>query len=50
VWTDASGSGYGPVEGSCEHGNKLSDSIKGGKFLDLLSDYYHLSYSALWSR
>jgi hypothetical protein len=25
---------YGPVAGSCEHGNKPSGSIKGGEFLD----------------
>jgi hypothetical protein len=25
---DRSGSGYGPVEGSCEHGNELPGSIK----------------------
>jgi hypothetical protein len=30
---DASGSGYGPVAGSCEHGNEPSDSTK-GEFLD----------------
>jgi hypothetical protein len=26
--------GWGPVAGCCEHGNELSVSIKGGKFLD----------------
>jgi hypothetical protein len=31
---DSSGSGYGPMAGSCERGNKFSCSIKGGKFLD----------------
>jgi hypothetical protein len=25
---DSSGSGWGPVEGSCEHGNEPSGSIK----------------------
>jgi len=25
-------------EGFCEHGNKLSGSIKGGEFVDQLSD------------
>jgi hypothetical protein len=30
------------VAGSCEHGNELSGSIKGGEFLDALSDYYLL--------
>jgi hypothetical protein len=28
--------------GSCEHGNEPSGSIKGGEFLDYLSDYYIL--------
>jgi hypothetical protein len=27
------------VVGSCEHGNELSGSIKGGKFHNQLSDY-----------
>jgi hypothetical protein len=31
---DVSGSGYGPVAGSCEHGNEPSGSIKGWEFLD----------------
>jgi hypothetical protein len=31
---DASGSGQGPVSGSCEHGNERSGSIKGGNLLD----------------
>jgi hypothetical protein len=35
---DASGSGYNQVEGPCEHGNEPFDSIKGGKFLDYLSE------------
>jgi hypothetical protein len=31
---DSSGSGHGPVAGSCEHGNEPSGSIiKGGEFL-----------------
>jgi hypothetical protein len=30
---DSSGSGYGPVAGSCEHGNEHSGSTKGGYFL-----------------
>jgi hypothetical protein len=33
---DSSGSGWS-VAGSCEDGNKTYDSIKGGKFLDLLN-------------
>jgi hypothetical protein len=36
---NSSGSGYGPVEGCCVHGNEPSGSIKGGEFLDSLSDY-----------
>jgi len=36
---DASALGEGPLAGPCEHGNEPSDSIKGGEFLDLLSDY-----------
>jgi hypothetical protein len=28
VWIDRSGSGQGPVEGSCERGNEPSGSIK----------------------
>jgi hypothetical protein len=31
---DSSGSGQGPVAGSCEHGNEISVSMKDGKFLD----------------
>jgi hypothetical protein len=29
----------GPVAGSLKHGNKPSGSIKGGEFLDYVSDY-----------
>jgi len=35
---DASGSGQGPVVGCCEHGNETSGSVKGGEFLDKLSN------------
>jgi hypothetical protein len=31
---DASVSGWGSVEGSCEHGNEPSGSIRGGEFID----------------
>jgi hypothetical protein len=31
---DISGSGQGPTEGSCEHGNDPSGSIKDGEFFD----------------
>jgi hypothetical protein len=34
---DSSGSGYKPVEGSSEHCNEPSGSIKGGEFLEQLS-------------
>jgi hypothetical protein len=37
---DSSGSGYGPVAGSCEHGNEPSGSIKVGEFLDYLNFYW----------
>jgi hypothetical protein len=36
---DSSGSGQGPVAGSCEHSNEPSCTIKDGEFLDLLNDY-----------
>jgi hypothetical protein len=41
VWTIflySSGSGQGPVAGSCEQGNENSGSVMGGEFLDQLSD------------
>jgi hypothetical protein len=31
---DSSGSGWGPVAGSCEEGNEPSGSIEGGEFLE----------------
>jgi hypothetical protein len=31
---DASGLGYGPVTGSCEHDDKFPDSIKGRELLE----------------
>jgi len=31
---DVSGSGYGPVVGSCDHSNGLLDSMKGHEFID----------------
>jgi hypothetical protein len=34
-----SGSGLGPVMGSCEHGNESTGSIKAREFLDHHSDY-----------
>jgi hypothetical protein len=36
---DASGSGWETVAGSCEHSNEPSGSIKGGEFLDQVSNY-----------
>jgi hypothetical protein len=35
---DASGSGKGPVAGSCSYGNEHLGSVKGGRILDQLSD------------
>jgi len=35
---DSSGSGEGLVVGCCEHGNEPWGSIKGGEFLDQVSD------------
>jgi hypothetical protein len=37
---DASSSIWMSVASSCVHGNEPSGSIKGGKLLDYLSDYY----------
>jgi hypothetical protein len=34
---DSSGSGYGPVAGSCENCNELSGSTSRWKFLEYLS-------------
>jgi hypothetical protein len=46
---DSSGSGQRPVAGSCEHRIETSGSIKGGEFLDYLSDYQLLKEdSAPW--
>jgi hypothetical protein len=39
VRVDSSGSGWAPVEGSCEHGNKTFGSIESGEFLDQPSNY-----------
>jgi hypothetical protein len=39
---DASGSGYGSVAGSFEHIIETSSSIKGGEFLDYLSEYWFI--------
>jgi hypothetical protein len=36
---DSSGSGYGPLVGSCGHGNEPSGSITGEEFLVQLSHY-----------
>jgi hypothetical protein len=35
---DSSGSGQGPVVGSCDYSNEISGSIKRGEFRDQLSD------------
>jgi hypothetical protein len=39
---DSSGSGYGHVVGSWEHGNETPGSIKDREFLDLLTAYQFL--------
>jgi len=36
------------VKISCKYGNKTSDSIKGGVFLGLLSDYLLLKKDPPW--
>jgi hypothetical protein len=36
---DSTGSGQGPVAGSCKYGNELLGSIKCGEFLDQLSNF-----------
>jgi hypothetical protein len=36
---DSTSSGYGLVASSCDHGNEPWGCIKGGEFLDHLSDY-----------
>jgi hypothetical protein len=38
-----------PVADSFDHGNEPSGSIKGGKLLDLLSDYQLRKDSGPWS-
>jgi hypothetical protein len=43
------GSEYGPREGPCEYGNEASGSMKGGEFLDRLSDYQLLKKNQLVS-
>jgi hypothetical protein len=40
------GSGQGPRESSCEHGNESSDCMKGRAFLNQLSNYELLKDSA----
>jgi hypothetical protein len=40
---EAYGSGQVLVIGSCEHRNTPSDSMKGRKYLDQLSEYYFLN-------
>jgi hypothetical protein len=47
---DSYGLGQRPVAGSWGHGNERSGSIKGGEFLDYLSDHLLLKKdSAPWS-
>jgi hypothetical protein len=47
---DSCGSGWVPVAGTCEQSDEPSRSIKGGQFLEYLSEYYLLKKdSAPWS-
>jgi hypothetical protein len=46
---DSSGSGWGTVDGSCEHGSEPSGSIKCWEILEWLSDCWFLKDSAPWS-
>jgi hypothetical protein len=39
---DSSGSEYGPVAGSCKHGDEPSGSIKGGEFFSSCAYYWLL--------
>jgi hypothetical protein len=39
---ESSGSGKGPMAGSCEHGDEPSGFIKWREFLELLSNCRHL--------
>jgi hypothetical protein len=40
---NSSASGEGPLAGCFEHSSERSDSIKGGEFIDLLSEYQLLN-------
>jgi hypothetical protein len=46
---DSSGSGYGPVEGSCGHGNEPWGCIKCWKCVVWLSNWQLLKDSVPWS-
>jgi hypothetical protein len=46
---DSSGSGQGPVEGPCGHGNEPSGFIKCWKILEWLRNWQLLKYTAPWS-
>jgi hypothetical protein len=39
LWTGSSGSGWGPVESACEHGNEPSGSIKSWEILEWLHNW-----------
>jgi hypothetical protein len=45
-----SGSGYGQLSGSCEHGNEHSSPIKCGQLLDQLITLAFLKKPASWIR
>ena len=48
---DGAGSGQGKLAGTCEVGNEPSGSIKGGGFLDQMTNGYPLKKdSAPWSK
>jgi hypothetical protein len=50
MWTGSTGSGEGPVVGSCEQSNKPLGFIKSVKFHDQLSDYQHFKENpAAWT-
>jgi hypothetical protein len=46
---DACGSGWVAVTGSCSYGNEPSGSIRGGRFLEWVTNYYLLKDSAPWN-
>jgi hypothetical protein len=45
--SDSYGSGLGPVEDSCEHGNQLSNLTEGGQLLNHLCDFYFMKMDSV---